>query len=485
MGTFRREFQIRIPSDCELILFIADRFHMSTPVPEPRTAVMIRVEVSWADSAGNIRSLPARMEDKSPSGACLRVNQPIEVGAKLRVQWRFEQFSGVVKYCRREEWDYIVGILRDATGSLSPSGGLELSVQQDVKTPDPPPGVLQTNSVILQNALQSQAASLKDVPRAISVPQTIVENKTVLRTVNPFRSAHPVRREPDHDHVQQTADHHPDPIPPPEDLGAHRRTRFRTIQPARTKEILRERKSMARKWLELAPWQSKQDSLSVNSAENDGAGENKNGRENSMQQAASFAKKEDRKSESVSGFQVDLLPMEDIYRAAGIMGTRKGYSVHKVVEMLNSDHIAGLAKEMRRAAVLMALQVADISLGQVQQDAKARQDALDCYEAEQTKLIEAEWARKAEENIRIEEELERVKEQYSARVNRNLEAVAREKAIFNRWRAMKQKEVQSISAAVDLCLKRDAPEPAATPPLTATAAAAGTNSLSTPSAPKL
>lgn len=177
--------------------------------------------------------------------------------------------------------------------------------------------------------------------------------------------------------------------------------------------------------------------------------------------------------------------MEDIYRAAGIVNPRKGYSVHKVVEMLNSDHIAGLAKEMRRAAVLMALQVADISLGQVQQDAKARQDALDCYEAEQTKLIEAEWARKAEENIRIEEELERVKEQYSARVNRNLEAVAREKATFNRWLAMKQQEVQSISAAVDLCLKRDAPEPAVAPLATATAAAAGANSLLTPSAPKL
>jgi hypothetical protein len=459
---------------------------MSTPVPEPRTAVMIRVEVSWEDSAGNVRSLPARMEDKSPRGACLRVNKPIEVGAKLRVQWRFEQFSGVVKYCRREEWDYIVGMLRDATSSLAPSSGLELSVQQNVKTTDSSPAVLQTNSDILQSALQSQAASLKDVPRAISVPHTIVQNKTLRRTVNTLPSAHPTRGEPDRDHVHQTADHHRVRIPPPEDLGAHRRTRFRTIQSPRTKEIPRERKSMARKWLELAPWQAKQDSLSVSTAENDGAGENKNGRENSMQQqSASFAKKEDRKSESVSGFHVDLLPMEDIYRAAGIVNPRKGYSVHKVVEMLNSDHIAGLAKEMRRAAVLMALQVADISLGQVQQDAKARQDALDCYEAEQTKLIEAEWARKAEENIRIEEELERVKEQYSARVNRNLEAVAREKATFNRWLAMKQQEVQSISAAVDLCLKRDVPEPAVAPLVTATVAAAGANSLLTPSAPKL
>lgn len=455
---------------------------MSAPVREPRTAVMIRVEVSWEDSAGNVHNGVGRMEDKSPSGACLRVNQPIAVGAKLRVQWRFEQFSGVVKYCRREEWDYIVGILRDANSSLTPSSRLDVSLQQDVKTPDPPPVVIGSDTPNeLQDALRSQAASLKDLPRAISLPQTIVEKQTAPRTVNPLPSPNLLRGEPDRDHVHRIAGHHRDRIPP-EDLGAHRRTRLGTIQFARTKEIPREGKSMARKWLELAPWQNKQDSLSANSTENNGAGENKNGKENSMQQpSASFAKKEDRKSESVSGFQVDLLPMEDIYRAAGIMSPRKGYSVHKVVEMLNSDHIAGLAKEMRRAAVLMALQVADISLGQVQQDAKARQDALDCYEAEQTKLIEAEWARKAEENIRIEEELERVKEQYMARVNRNLEAVAREKATFDRWRATKQQEVQSITAAVDLCLKRDAPEPVAAPLATATAAAAA-NSPSTPAA---
>ena len=453
---------------------------------------MIRVEVSWEDPSGNVHRLPARMEDKSPSGACLRVPKPIEVGAKLRVHWRFEQFSGVVRYCRREDWDYFVGILRDATSSLGASSGPELSSQPDAKMPNHLPAVSPGDIPSrLQNVAQSQAGPMVGIPIPIPVPTKTVDNETIMRTADSSPSA---IREIDSRDVHEIAIHRVG-TPPSEDLGAHRRTRFRTIQPARTKEIPRERKSMSRKWLELAPWQSKQDSLSVNSAENDGArggknedeknGDDKNGKENSMQQQpASFAKKEDRKSESLPGFRVDLLPMEDIYRAAGIMNPRKGYSVHKVVEMLNSEHIAGLAKEMRRASVLMALQVADISLGQVQQDAKARQDALDCYEAEQTKLVEAEWARKAEENIRIEEELERVKEQYTARVKRNLEAMAREKAIFNRWLAMKQHEVQSISAAVDLCLKRDVPDPQVLPQPSAAAAAAGVNSLATLSSPK-
>ena len=106
------------------------------------------------------------------------------------------------------------------------------------------------------------------------------------------------------------------------------------------------------------------------------------------------------------------------------------------------------------------------------------------YEAEQTKLIEAEWTRKAEENIRIEEELERVKAQYAARVKRNLDEAAREKSVFDRWLAMKQQEVKSISAAMDLCLKREVAEPDRTPLTNAAAAGAGTSAALIPSATK-
>jgi len=242
---------------------------------------------------------------------------------------------------------------------------------------------------------------------------------------------------------------------------------------------------MARKWLELAPWQNKRERVSARTAESSEHGQGENGRENSMQ-ADSFGKKEaeGHKTECVAGFQVDLLPMEDIYRAAGITNSKKGYSIHKVVEMLNSEHMVGLANDTKRAAVMVALEAADISLGQVQQDAKTRQEALNRYEAEQTKLIEAEWTRKAEENIRIEEELERVKAQYAARVKRNLDEAAREKSVFDRWLAMKQQEVKSISAAMDLCLKREVAEPDRTPLTNAAAAGAGTSAALIPSATK-
>jgi hypothetical protein len=44
----------------------------------------------------------------------------------------------------------------------------------------------------------------------------------------------------------------------------------------------------------------------------------------------------------------------------------------------------------------MALDAAGVSIEQVQEDAKMRQDAIERDEAEQKQLVETEWARKRE-----------------------------------------------------------------------------------------
>jgi predicted transcriptional regulator len=122
---------------------------------------------------------------------------------------------------------------------------------------------------------------------------------------------------------------------------------------------------------------------------------------------------------------------------------------------------------MKRAAVLMALDAAGVSIDQVQRDAKARQGALDAYEAEQKKLAEADWTRKAEEIVQIQAEMESIKAHYMARIKRNQEAVARDKARFSNWVATKQQEAQSMTEALDLCLKsQPSPpsEPVSSPP---------------------
>lgn len=150
----------------------------------------------------------------------------------------------------------------------------------------------------------------------------------------------------------------------------------------------------------------------------------------------------------------ELQAFEEIYRAAGIKGPRLGYSIGKVIEMLQSEHIRNLATETKRASLLMALDTAGVQVDEVLQDATLRQRAINSYEAIQRKHLEEYEARKAQENCAIQAEMERVAAEYSARISNNLEEVTREKDSFRKWQLKKQNEAQHIAEAV--ALLRDA-----------------------------
>ncbi len=76
--------------------------------------MMAKVEVMWEAKAGNPHIVPARLEDKSPHGASIRIREPIPVGFKVVIHWRTGHISGTVQYCNPQANEYILGILRDA-----------------------------------------------------------------------------------------------------------------------------------------------------------------------------------------------------------------------------------------------------------------------------------------------------------------------------------------------------------------------------------
>jgi hypothetical protein len=437
--------------------FIADRFRMSTPVREARIAVMILVEALWEDGAGKTHSISGRMEDKSLSGACLRVKTPIDLGAKLRIQSRTEQFSGVVRYCRSEGWDYVVGIQRDK---------LE-NVPNLAKGVEPLPASAGELTKVRDVRLNVQELPASEEGAAIKVP-TVNPAELAMAVANRSAVTFPGRMQGKESEVGRTMiDRGTEGRGQiygsrERESGRLQRTGMRTAARPKAKEIPNERKPMTRKWLDLTPWQKKREDVPA-SVVNNGSGDGERVKENSMHQAAADLNAEENKSDDAASLRVELLPVEDIYSAAGITPPQKGYSIHKVVEMLNNEHIRGLSKEMRRAAVVMALEAAGMSFERVQQDAKARQSALESYEAEQKKQIETEWARKAEENVQIQEELERVRARYMARVTRNLDGIAREKATFESWVTLKKQEMQNIGEVVELCSKPEATAVVTTP----------------------
>jgi hypothetical protein len=77
----------------------------------------------------------------------------------------------------------------------------------------------------------------------------------------------------------------------------------------------------------------------------------------------------------------------------------------------------------------MALHAAGVSIDKVVRDTKSRQEAIDTYQGEQ-RPVRGAVARKVEENLQIQAELETVKARYMERVRRNPDGVAREKATF-------------------------------------------------------
>jgi hypothetical protein len=168
-------------------------------------------------------------------------------------------------------------------------------------------------------------------------------------------------------------------------------------------------------------------------------------------------------AESLTGSPSNLLSYEDIYRAAGILTPPSGYGVHKVVDMLNSDRIRELSKDIKRASVLMALDAAGTSPDELLKDATHRQQALNSYEAGQQKQLEDFEARKAQENTKIQAELDRVTAHYAERIKQNDEEVAREKEALRNWQMAKQHESQRISEIIELCAKQPASAPVRDP----------------------
>ena len=152
--------------------------------------------------------------------------------------------------------------------------------------------------------------------------------------------------------------------------------------------------------------------------------------------------------------QTELLSWEDVYHASGILTAHDKYDISKVAAMLHSKHIRELARDAKRASLLMALDAAGTHVEEVLQDATRRQHALDTYEGGQQRQLEEFEANKTRENAQIEAELERLTAHYAARIKRNQDLIGREKAAFRKWQVMKEQESKLIAEAIALCGKQ-------------------------------
>jgi hypothetical protein len=500
---------------------------MSGATQEPRTAVMILVEASWLDSAGTLRSVTARMENRSAHGACIRIKAKVGVGARVYIRSHREQFSGIARYCRVDGKEFLVGMQKDEVSWPMPkgpmpangpnreagraAGGAEFADSRAARGQMKASAPSKNKSAARERENAARAA--RDAgwmaermaePRRDSVSNggtasTVArEEGTTLRrdSVQAYRSPTLAAREfiarieepiaarlMEHDarRTESPPGEAPGSAPPVAAANA-----AQPVSAGNGSEKKKEKQAAKKgRGIMKLKW------FAGDEAEMFGANGSNNAPNEPAQRAAEAAPRSERGSEraterpaaarpaaipsgeSAGGFEAELLPVEDIYRAAGITSPRRGYSIGKVVEMLRSEHLGGASRELRRAAVLMALDAAGVTVEEVLQDAKVRQEAIDAYATEQRKHAEAQWSRKAEENLQIQAELELVKAHYGERIRRNLDGVAREKATFGSWLKAKEQETQGMAEAVEQVLKTPAAvEPAVDPLLSVTVSSA-------------
>ena len=104
----------------------------------------------------------------------------------------------------------------------------------------------------------------------------------------------------------------------------------------------------------------------------------------------------------------DPTSFDEIYRAAEIPPAPQGYSILKVAEMLQSEHIRSLPSDVKRSSVLVALDAAGVDIKDVIQDAVRRDRALDGFETVQQRAADDLEARKTKENAQIQADIDRL-----------------------------------------------------------------------------
>ena len=140
--------------------------------------------------------------------------------------------------------------------------------------------------------------------------------------------------------------------------------------------------------------------------------------------------------------------MAEIYSSAQIGVPAHGYSVLKVAEMLQSEHIRALPADVKQKSIMVALDAAGVKIGDIIEDAVRRDRALDTYERVLQKSLEDLRAQKAAENQQIQEEIDKRIAELRTRVEENNAELTAEQNNLLAWRVRKRQEEDRIAEAV-------------------------------------
>ena len=137
-----------------------------------------------------------------------------------------------------------------------------------------------------------------------------------------------------------------------------------------------------------------------------------------------------------------------IYTAAEIEVPAHGYTVYKIMELMDSDDLKSMTPEVKKSAITAALKITNVNINDVIKDAVARDKALDAYENMKLKSIGDFEKRKISENESIQREIEEFLKAKNEQIGINKKNIEDAKSGLAEWQRIKQAEEQKIFDAV-------------------------------------
>jgi hypothetical protein len=152
----------------------------------------------------------------------------------------------------------------------------------------------------------------------------------------------------------------------------------------------------------------------------------------------------------------DISRLEE-YREQVAKRSAGEYTILKVAQMLQSEHMHALPRQAKRAAILVALQAAGVKVTDVIDDALQRNEALANAERAREKALREFEVRKEEANRKLQAMVQSLVAEYDARIQRTKEEVIAERDKFAEWRQTKAEEEQKIADALSYLMDENAP----------------------------
>ena len=150
--------------------------------------------------------------------------------------------------------------------------------------------------------------------------------------------------------------------------------------------------------------------------------------------------------------------IEQIYASAGIQAPAHGFTVYRLIELLEVEEFRDLDAATRAkviVGVLKRLPSGAVEVEDIVRDAAARDRALDAFERFLSERVRRQERETEEKNAALQQQIDELTVTNTQLMEANRAAVAQEKARLERWRLRKREEEERLFSAISPFVERN------------------------------